>query len=322
MTASTPLFIVGCGRSGTTMLRLMLDSHPQLAIPGESHLIPAIWRCRGRYQTNDGLDVPRLAGDIFRSPHVGLWGLSEPVVRRRLSLLSQPSIADVIQAFYLAYADQYGKTRWGDKTPMYVMAIPMLASIFPTARFIHIIRDGRDVALSYLSRGMFPKTIWQASWRWNQAVSAGLKAGRTLGPERYIEVRYEDLVTDARTLLGRICSFADLPFDEAMLDYYEDVEDRLQVAPSFRRFQQAVTKPPVTGLRDWRTQMDAAHIRAFEEVNRQVLGRVGYEIRYPTPSRRYRIQARLAIGATRLRIGSSRYKQAFMRRLMGTPLGW
>ena len=223
MSDSAPLFIVGCGRSGSTMLRLMLDSHPELAIPGESHLIPAIWRRRASYHSNGVLDVSRLTADILRSPHIGEWNVSEEAVRRRVASLDPPTIAGVIEAVYLASAEQRGKGRWGDKTPSYVMAIPLVATLFPAARFIHLIRDGRDVALSYLARPMFPRTIWEAAWRWNQMVTAGLKTGRPLGSQRYLEVRYEDLVDDARAVLHRICAFADLSFDGSMLDYHRDV---------------------------------------------------------------------------------------------------
>lgn len=320
--ADPPLFVVGCGRSGTTMLRLMLDTHPELAIPGESHIIPAIWRCRRRYGSGTALDVTTLARDILRSPHVKHWGVDEESVHRRLRELAQPSIAAVIEAVYATYADQAGKPRWGDKTPSYVLAIPQISHLFPSARFIHLIRDGRDVAQSYLARPMFPRTIWEAAWRWSQMVSAGRAAGEALGPQRYLEVHYGDLVTSPEGTLQRICSFGGLRFDEMMLRYFEDVDDRLQTPAKFRQFQLAVALPPTVGLRDWRTQMAPADVLRFEAANSTLLDALGYERRHSRLRRSLRAQARLEMAFVSLRVGLSRTKRWLIRALGRSPLGW
>src|SRR2546430_1135755 len=154
-----PLFVVGCGRSGSTLLRLMLDAHPQLAVPPESHFIPQLWRDHGGARPVDPDVIVRA---LVATPHFRHWKIPEDAVRRRVEELERPSFADVVGAAFEANADVYGKTRWGDKTPIYVRSIPLLARLWPEARFAHLIRDGRDVALSYLSLHWGPSTVWSA----------------------------------------------------------------------------------------------------------------------------------------------------------------
>src|SRR5437867_5518897 len=211
--AGPPLFIVGCGRSGSTLLRLMLDAGPEIAIPGESHFIPQLFERFG-----GAADPDALASALMATPHFGHWKIPEGAVWERVRAIDPPTFADVIEAAYLANAGEHGKPRWGDKTPIYVRSIPLLAGLWPDARFVHLIRDGRDVALSYLSLHWGPSTISAAANKWRGDVTAGIRDGRLLGTSRYLEVRYEALVENAERELQRICEFADLKFAKEMLD--------------------------------------------------------------------------------------------------------
>src|SRR5438094_522137 len=141
----SPVFVVGVARSGTTLLRVMLDSHPDLAIPYESTIIPKLWARRNELSRTELMDL------ILESKCLRLSGISRQAIIAKVEELHSPSFADIIRAVFVANAQQHQKTRWGDKTPRYVEHIPLLASLFPSARFLHIIRDGRDVVLSLSS---------------------------------------------------------------------------------------------------------------------------------------------------------------------------
>lgn len=263
------------------MLRLMLDAHPDLAVPWESHFIVSLWKDRRRYRTSSGFDAPHMARDIAGSPMFGQWKVPDENLWRRIDALDRPSFAEVIDAVFMSYADTRGKHRWGDKTPIYVRSIPMLASQFPTARFVHVIRDGRDVALSYLSVPWGPNDIWLAARKWKQDVSAGRRHGAHLPPSRYLEVRYEDLIRDPRGSLERICRVADLSFVEQMLEYHRDGSERLASPEAHKAYHASASKPPTAGLRDWRTQMSPDALIAFESVAGDLLGELGYERAHP-----------------------------------------
>jgi Sulfotransferase family len=308
-----PLFVVGCGRSGTTMLRLMLDAHPDLAIPGESHFITALWADRRRYNGPNGLDVERLVRDVVRSPRFQLWKTPEAIVRRRVRQLERPTFESVMEATFASYAEHRGKTRWGDKTPIYVRSIPLLHRLFPNGRFLHVIRDGRDVALSYLTLPWGPDTIWRSAYKWRRDVSAGRRDGGRLRDGRYAEIRYESLVRDPRTTLEAICAFADLPFDHRMLEYHRDGAQRLEAREVRAKYHASAATPPKSGLRDWRNQMKDRDVVAFESVAGTLLSELGYERRFRDIGARRRAGATIRIAGYDLLGWGSRAKKWSLR---------
>lgn len=315
---SPPLFVLGCGRSGTTMLRLMLDAHPDLAVPWESHFIVAMWKVRRHYRAGSGIDAHRLTKDIAASPMFGQWKVPHEILWRRIDELERPGFAEVIDAMFMSYADSRGKRRWGDKTPLYVRSIRLLAGLFPTARFVHVIRDGRDVALSYLSVPWGPGDIWRVARKWKQDVSTGRRDGRALPASRYLEIRYEDVIRDPRDALERICAVADLPFDERMLEYHRDGSQRLGSPEAHAAYHASASKPPTAGLRDWRTQMSHGDLTAFESVAGGLLEQLGYGrgVADLSPARRGEAMLRMAgLGA---RAAISEGRKAF-ERAIGKP---
>jgi hypothetical protein len=188
------------------------------------------------------------------------------------------SAGEAIGTVYAVYAHERGKPRWGDKTPMYMQNLRLLERLFPDARFVHLIRDGRDAALSFLAMPggivtetwMHPRTPAEFACQWRTEVAAARRLGRRVGA-RYVEVRYEELVADAETALQRVCAFAGLEYEPAMLDYAGNVD------VSAKPHQQRLMQPPTTGVRDWRTQMSSADVAAFERVAGDLLREVGYE---------------------------------------------
>ena len=279
--ADPPVFVVGCGRSGTTLLRLMLDAHPDLAIPPESHFLSRFGHNLGRYGTAGHVDAERLASDIVRTKTFQAWGVPGAEVMPRVHALAAPTFAGVVDAVYMAYADAHGAARWGDKTPRYVLDIPLFDRLFPGSRFVHIIRDGRDVAMSLRTVRFGPNEPMSAAAFWERRVRAGRRDGDALGTARYHEVRYEQLVEDPERELRTICSFLELSWNPAMLDYPERVAGAL---PDDRRSQHRhEDRPPTKGLRDWRTEMPAADVAAFEAVAGDLLDELGYERGAPPP---------------------------------------
>ena len=122
---------------------------------------------------------------------------------------------------FALYTSRQGKARYAEKTPINVLHIELLADVFPEARFIHLIRDGRDVALSYLDTDFGASSLPEAAVQWRRFVRKGRRSGARVGAHRYQEVRYEDLVADPDTVLRSLCEFIDLPFDPSMLRYHE-----------------------------------------------------------------------------------------------------
>jgi hypothetical protein len=274
-----PLFVLGVRRSGTTLLRVMLDRSPELAIPDESYFIPQIAdRHRGR------IDVEAFLDDLRRLPTLREWGVSLDAIARRL----QPgaTLSAGIAAVYEAYAEARGKRRWGDKTPMYMQHLRLVERLFPDAIYVHLIRDGRDAALSFLSVSpgimtetwAHPRNAAGFACQWRTEVLCARALGRRAGERRYLEVRYEELVAEPEAVLRRICDFAGLRFEPAMLEYPGAVD------VSTKPHQQSLARPPTAGLRNWREQMAPSDVEAFERVTGDLLAHLGYELAGSPPA--------------------------------------
>jgi hypothetical protein len=271
-----PIFVIGVGRSGTTLLRLMLHHHPRIAIPYESHFIP-------RYQAelasfgdlHDEANVLRLINKILDEDIVKLWDHHfDP--QRIMGRLREKSLAGVIDAIYTDYAEGHGKVRWGDKS-YYLDQLPIINSLFPDAQFIHIIRDGRDVAASILKLSWGPPNLIAVAEWWNNHVWLGRRLGAILGPERYFEIRYEDLVEDPAGKLGEICEFLKEEYSPAMLDYHKAAKSA--IPSEWQHQHHNVDAPPQKNRAyAWKREMDPIDVAVFGRYAGRVLAEVGYEV--------------------------------------------
>jgi hypothetical protein len=282
-----PLFVLGVRRSGTTLLRVMLDRNSAIAIPDESYFIPQL----AHRHPGASVDVDAFLDDVRRLSTLREWGLPASAVAERLGPGMTPG--DAIGAIFSAYAVLQGKERWGDKTPLYMQYLPLLERTFPDGRFVHLVRDGRDAALSFLSvpRGIMtegwghPKDAAGFARLWRTEVEAAQALGRRVGPDRYLEIRYEDLVRDSAAELARLCAFAGLEFEADMLDYVGRSDS------ASKPHQQRLNQPPTTGVRDWRSELDPADEAAFEDAAGELLAALGYETRSAgRPSARARLE--------------------------------
>jgi hypothetical protein len=271
-------FIVGNPRSGTTLLRALLDSHPEMAVPPESYFVVTLAHLRELYETDDGLQIDSFVDDLLSHRRFKRWDVPKRELRDALARSAPGSYPDAIRAVYALYAARQGKRRYADKTPKYVEDLSLLTALFPESLFVHIVRDGRDVAMSYLEVDWGPNSVVEAARRWRRRVGLGRQAGAELGPARYTEVRYEDLVGDPERELRRVCDFIALDFDAQMFRYVDRAEDF--IAPHFHpEAHQGMNRPPTEGMRDWRTQMAADDVAKFELVAGDLLAELGYERR-------------------------------------------
>jgi len=276
-----PIFLLGSQRSGTTMLRLMMNNHPNLAIPHESAFITIYYRKLGDYgNLGNKVNARRLLSDVSQHPLVRrgqLIGNPEAILSRPIA-----SYRDFIDAIFQTYADSLGKARWGDKTPFYTPDIDLLHRIFPSAKFLHLVRDGRAVVLSQKSiewmSGNLPKLI--LDWRWKTTIAH--KVGSVLG-DNFLEIRYEDLVLQSEKMLRRICEFIDESYDEAMLSYSEKAGE---VVPtdSLKWHRNSIKPPDPSQLDRWKTDMTRAERIIFEQLAGDTLDLFGYEREHLAPT--------------------------------------
>ncbi|MDQ4107899.1 MAG: sulfotransferase [Actinomycetota bacterium] len=291
-----PFFIVGSARSGTTLLRLMFNAHPDVAVPPESRFVTEL------FQGHEDVDVDEFLRELSAHKRWHEWDIPIGAVAEELLGHERVPYRDAIAAAFGAYARAHGKSRWGDKTPRYIESIDLLARLFPEGRFVHLVRDGRNVALSYAHVPFGPKTVGAAAALWSRRVEAGVRAGRPLGRDRYLEVRYEELVADAAATIQDLCGFIGIAFDEGMLDHTRRAREA--VLPRASRYNPHVTEPPRKKIRSWEQDMPAKDVEVFEAVAGRTLSLLGYERRFPHPGLRARMIAEL--GRRKLPVGRLR----------------
>ena len=279
-------FVVGVNRSGTTLLRMMLDAHPQLTIPPETHFVPELIEA-----AEDPSPTPEsLLATITRQREWGDFGLSEEELLDRFRAIGPLNAGDALREFYSAYAERVGKPRWGEKTPIYVKSMRRIERALPEARFVHVIRDGRDVALSIRDRAVKEHPIDRIAERWVRRITRAREQAKRL--EHYEEIRYEALVLDTRATLERVCEVFELPWDDALLDYHERSADRLEemkrelpesgkrttlsVERRMATHARTTEKPDPRRVSRWRESMDRGDREQFESIAGPLLAELGY----------------------------------------------
>jgi Sulfotransferase family len=261
-----PFFVVGCPRSGTTLVRTILDGHSRLSVPPESHFVVALAR-RGRRGAVTLDDI--MAHSEFRA-----WNADAEVLRRWVDRAAPTSYRELVSAVFDWYAVSHGKNRWGDKTPGYVSYLPQLLSVFPDAQFVHVLRDGRDVVASLSEQVWGPERPVIAALRWRRKVGAGRRAGARMATDRYIELKLEDLIIDPDTKVRELCDFLGEQFQPNMLEFAERARTLFAEDDEVTAH---VREPLTTGLRDWRSGMSVREQGAVEALCHRQLVRLGYE---------------------------------------------
>jgi hypothetical protein len=272
------VFFVGCPRSGTTLLRRVADAHPQLAVARGTRWIARTFEFR-RGLTDDGYVTPKLL-DRLRDPfRLERLALVEEDLERLLPVGRRVTFADFVTSLYDHYGERHGKRLVGDKTPGYVRHLPTLHGLWPAAKFVHIVRDGRDVCLSVLdwrkdatrfsTFARDPVTTVAVWWEWH--VLLGLEAASEQ-PDLHHEVRYESLVDAPGREGERLCEFLELPFDGAMLRFHEG---RVKDEPGLDA--KRAWRPVTPGLRSWRSELPSDEVVRFEAAAGALLDELGYE---------------------------------------------
>lgn len=271
------LFIGGAGRSGTTLLRNMLDAHPLVALPNESHFVMKAYSAlAGAGRTSD----INLAWQTIRHHRdfVG-WGLGEEPVLSLMAKHPPASYADLIRVIFAAYTHSAGKPFSADKTPLNALSFRLYGQMFPTSHFLHLVRDPRAVCMSAVVQPWTRRGIAAAATTWRSFVQVASDARRDMG-ERILELRYEDLMEQPERELRGICSFLGIAFSPRMLEYRRSA--RTPVGGHAR----GAWMPLNPNLRRWQTALSHHDVCVIEYLCGQQMDRLGYRraARGPTAS--------------------------------------
>ena len=262
VSSQSPIIIGGCPRSGTTLTQVILNAHPNIACGPESSLL------MGRVQKvellkNYELSAAELA-QLYRSA---------------------ADHANLIELFFTRYAVRQGKRRWAEKTPANVRHLAYIFRCFPNAKFVHVVRDGRDVICSLrrhpkyrLVAGQLMPTKIQRPLqvcvrRWLRDTAAGL-AWR--GHPNYLELRYEDLVKNTEPTLRRLCEFIEEPWDSGLTEYYRQ-QGQLKNLHHLSGRANVRQQISIKAVERWRDELTEAELRMFNRLAAHQMAEFGYQ---------------------------------------------
>lgn len=281
------MFVVGCPRSGTTLLQRMLDNHPQLTVANDTHFIT---RAAKRVLRKDSkpLLTAELVNAVKSYRRLYRMGLEEHEIDNAAE--NCHTYAEFVGRLYLLRGKHQCKPLSGEKTPDYCRQMPALHALFPNARFVDIIRDGRSTALSTLnwatgSKGPGKWSLWNEDpvgtcalwWRWQ--AGSGQRDGQILGNKLYYQIKYENLVANPEKELESIALFLDIPYSDDMANYHAG---KTKSAPGLSA--KSAWLPPVKNLRNWRNDMPPEDVDVFEGIAGDLLRDNGYTCQGKPPN--------------------------------------
>jgi protein-tyrosine sulfotransferase len=272
-----PIFIVGVPRSGTTLLRVLLDSHSKIACGPESP-----WLARAPLSIKNLYTF--MSADKFG--YVRNYGISKNDFKQQ--------VAELINNLFMKYASIHGKTRWAEKTPDHSLEIPFLSDLFPEANFIHIIRDGRDVACStsilsderiaiskWHSENILldedkvvANTIQNAALRWKIWTE---KIDQSLKHLRYINIKYENLISSPDQELQKVLNFIGENYEPAMLNFKKLHHDYAVWEWGSRDVKEA-HGISTNSLQRWKKELSHTIVRELEAAIGMTLLHYGYTL--------------------------------------------
>lgn len=274
-----PFFIIGSPRSGNTLLRAILNSHPALSIPPELHILPWLYK---RYITYNFLPWKDLKsviiGEFARQPSFKYWNIDITNVLSKLNSLpkEQRSLEAIMQEVYLHYRDVFHphSTIWGDKTPNNTLHLNQINKIFPRAKYINIIRDGRDVVNSLLKAKIYTN-IADSCDRWILSLQKSKVFKKKIPSSRFMEFHYENLVNHPKDETKKICHFLGLEFDEQMLHFYQNVDKMGDtIRPHHVNLQNPINRESIG---KWQKEMKPEDQEMLQHKLRQQLAQYNYK---------------------------------------------
>ena len=289
---TSPIFIVGNPRSGTTLLRLMLTSHHQIVIPPESGF--AIWyydkykNWKELIKQNDYV-LTNFTKDLFKAKKFENWRLDSNEVYNYLKHIKPETYTMLIAHIYIFYAQKIKPhiIYWGDKNNFYLNHILTLKKIFPDAFFIHIIRDGRNVACSYkkIMKKKFkskyapqlPSDITDIALEWKKNINTIRNSFIKINYNNVLEIKFEDLINEPEHQLTRICQLIGINFDENMLQYHKIDESHGLEPKEFLEWKAKNQKPLLKGeISRFKNELSNIEAEKFRDIAKDELEAYDY----------------------------------------------
>lgn len=265
-------FIVGAQRSGTTLLRLILNKHPDIGIPEESSfLFPYLKRKILMGDRPVSYKRKRVFFEyVLNDPQFAKWNIRiDPA-----EMLKRPEVTfrELIGFLYKSFCAKHGKSICGDKSPKFIRRLNTIVECYPASKFIHIVRDGRDTYLSLRRKEYaLSRSIAVAAVEWRTKISL---VNRFLSrcPQRTITIRYEDLISDPAAVIREVCDFLGVTYMETMLSFWKDAERYIE-----KEHSELIFRPiDAANQKKWLHELSSNDLKCYEALAGTTLKQYGY----------------------------------------------
>ena len=284
-------FIIGNPRSGTSLFRLLLTSHSEIHIPPECGFM-VWWKKKygdWSWQSCETI-VEQFLDDLFAAKKIEFWNLSRDALLSEILHKQPDSYAALCSTIYKFHArkNSKGNSKIGDKNNFHLNHILELGELYTDAKFIHIIRDGRDVATSYMEmskidsassyRPRLPSDTTGIAREWRENIHSVRQGLEKLSDHRKLEIRYEDLVRDSQATLTKVCHHLNVLYEPQMLEFYQSNQAKKLEPDEFMAWKARTRgKIDASAIGKWK-KLSKTDIRTFEEVCGEILSDYNYEL--------------------------------------------
>ena len=306
-TSNSPIFIVGTERSGSNLLRLILNAHSRISVPHPPHIMRYFSPLSPYYEPlAQARNIRRLVEDVLRLVrlHIFPWS-TVPSVDFVLKTLRRRELFDVCVAIYEWHARFEGKPRWGCKSTFMIDHVETIATRIPSAKLIWLIRDPRDVAASSIDSVFGPCTPLLTARLWSRQQCEGIERGSAYESKNWLRVRYEDLASDPERITDKICNFVGEAFEPAMLDFFTTRQARLGASLS-RSWRLTAAPIQSTSVGSYRWRLKSTQVADVEKTTDSLMSAFGYERADCLHTQDYRLLNGLALllceGGHRVRV--------------------
>ena len=274
----SPVFIIGSGRSGTTLLRTILNNHPDIIIPPETFgfrngLIK--FKCLQHLPWN--ILAERVINTYEGGKEFFLWEINLNEVYEKAKILdnNNRSLADLIHLIFHGYLNAKDPSAkiWGDKTPLNTFYLDWVYKTFPKAKFINMIRDGRDVVSSLIKAKL--TNVRNGCLRWNLAINNSQYFQSKIDSNQFLNIYYENLVTDPNRTVNSICNFLNIPFEEKLLKNSKNISSMHEVK-YYEHFKNLLNPINNNSIGNWEKYLSAIEQKLVNKLLAKNLKELGY----------------------------------------------
>jgi hypothetical protein len=285
----TPVFMIGTQRSGSNLLRLMINQLHQIASPHPPHIMERIHPLLDHYgDLGDDAKFRQLVEDVCRLVELNPVKWEMPPLDREdvYSRCREPNLIAVHSAIYDMYAESQKAKTWCCKSLANIQYTDEIEDYLKTPKYIYLYRDGRDVALSFQKAVVGEKHIYNIAEEWRQTQELAIDLKNKIDPARFFSISYEELTGNAEESARALCKFLEVDYTDEMLSFHKTSEAK-RAAESSQLWGNVTSPVMKDNTKKYQKEMSVADIKIFESVAGHVLDELGYSRDYVEKGNEY-----------------------------------